>query len=66
LSLKIAIHGKTFTPDTKALIEKLWVDIGGKIYADATTELSHFGGHAFKGSLSMMFKPKPVDLTIKS
>ena len=45
---------------------KLWVDTGGKIYADATTELSHFGGHAFKGSLSMMFKPKPVDLTIKS
>ncbi|MEY4610594.1 MAG: kinase [Bacteroidota bacterium] len=28
MSLKIAIHGKTFTPDTKALIEKLWVDIG--------------------------------------
>jgi hypothetical protein len=42
------------------------VDIGGKIYADATTELTHFGGHAFKGSLSLMFKPKPVDLTIKS
>lgn len=45
---------------------KLWTDIGGKIYADATSELSHFGGHNFKGSLSMMFKPKPVDLTIKS
>jgi hypothetical protein len=45
---------------------KLWTDIGGKIYADATTELTHFGGHGFKGSLSLMFKPKPVDLTIKS
>jgi len=45
---------------------KLWVDTGGKIYADATTELSHFGGHAFKGSLSMMFQSKVVDLKPKS
>jgi len=44
---------------------KLWVDAGGKIYADATTELSHFGGHAFKGSLSLMFKPKAVDVSKK-
>ena len=40
---------------------KLWTAIGGKIYADAITELTHFGGHPFKGSLSLMFKPKPVD-----
>jgi hypothetical protein len=40
---------------------KLWTAIGGKIYADAISELTHFGGHPFKGSLSLMFKPKPVD-----
>jgi len=44
---------------------KLWTAIGGKIYADAISELTHFGGHPFKGSLSLMFKPKPVDQDIK-
>ena len=44
---------------------KLWTDIGGKIYADAISELTHFGGHPFKGSLSLMFKPKPVDQDTK-
>jgi hypothetical protein len=44
---------------------KLWTAIGGKIYADAISELTHFGGHPFKGSLSLMFKPKPVDQDTK-
>jgi hypothetical protein len=39
--------------------------MGGKIYADATTALTHFGSHAYTGSLSLMFKPKQVDLTLK-
>ena len=40
---------------------KLWTNIGGKIYADAMSELTHFGGHPFKGALNLMFKSKPVD-----
>jgi hypothetical protein len=44
---------------------RLWVAMGGKIYADATTALTHFGSHAYTGSLSLMFKPKQVDLTLK-
>jgi hypothetical protein len=44
---------------------RLWVAMGGKIYADATTALTHFGSHSYTGSLSLMFKPKQVDLTLK-
>ena len=40
---------------------KLWTDIGGKIYGDAKTALSHFGSHSYTGSLDMMFKPKNVE-----
>jgi len=41
---------------------RLWTNIGGKIYADTQTPLTHFGSHAFHGSLNMMFaKQKPVD-----
>lgn len=41
---------------------RLWTNIGGKIYADTQTPLTHFGSHAFHGSLSMMFdKQKPID-----
>ncbi len=41
---------------------RLWTNIGGKIYADTQTPLTHFGSHAFHGSLSTMFsKPKPID-----
>lgn len=41
----------------------LWTKIGGKIYADAQTPLVHYGGHGYKGSLDMMFKPLDVDET---
>jgi hypothetical protein len=45
---------------------RLWTNIGGKIYADTQTPLTHFGSHAFHGSLSMMFdKQKPIDDTSK-
>jgi hypothetical protein len=45
---------------------RLWTNIGGKIYADTQTPLTHFGSHAFHGSLSMMFdKQKPIDDTKK-
>ena len=41
---------------------RLWTNIGGKIYADTQTPLTHFGSHAFHGSLNMMFaKQKPID-----
>jgi hypothetical protein len=41
---------------------RLWTNIGGKIYADTQTPLTHFGSHAFHGSLAMMFaKQKPID-----
>ena len=41
---------------------RLWTNIGGKIYADTQTPLTHFGSHAFHGSLIMMFaKQKPID-----
>jgi hypothetical protein len=41
---------------------RLWTNIGGKIYADTQTPLTHFGSHAFHGSLSTMFsKPKSID-----
>jgi glycosyltransferase involved in cell wall biosynthesis len=41
----------------------LWTKIGGTIFADAQTPLIHYGGHAFKGSLDMMFTPLEVDET---
>jgi hypothetical protein len=45
---------------------RLWTNIGGKIYADTQTPLTHFGSHAFHGSLNMMFaKQKPIDDTKK-
>jgi hypothetical protein len=45
---------------------RLWTNIGGKIYADTQTPLTHFGSHAFHGSLAMMFaKQKPIDDTKK-
>jgi hypothetical protein len=45
---------------------RLWTNIGGKIYADTQTPLTHFGSHAFHGSLNMMFdKQKPIDDTSK-
>jgi hypothetical protein len=45
---------------------RLWTNIGGKIYADTQTPLTHFGSHAFHGSLAMMFaKQKPIDDTSK-
>jgi len=45
---------------------RLWTNIGGKIYADTQTPLTHFGSHAFHGSLNMMFaKQKPIDDTPK-
>jgi hypothetical protein len=41
---------------------RLWTNIGGKIYADTQTPLTHFGSHAFHGSLNSMFaKQKPID-----
>ena len=41
---------------------RLWTNIGGKIYADTQTPLTHFGSHAFHGSLNTMFsKQKPID-----
>jgi hypothetical protein len=46
---------------------RLWTNIGGKIYADTQTPLTHFGSHAFHGSLNMMFaKQKPIDDTSKT
>jgi hypothetical protein len=45
---------------------RLWTNIGGKIYADTQTPLTHFGSHAFHGSLNTMFsKQKPIDDTYK-
>jgi hypothetical protein len=45
---------------------RLWTNIGGKIYADTQTPLTHFGSHAFHGSLNSMFaKQKPIDDTKK-
>jgi len=41
----------------------LWTKIGGKIYADAKTSLTHYGGHAYKGSLDQIFTPLEVDET---
>ena len=45
---------------------KLWTDIGGKIYGDAKTALSHFGSHSYTGSLDMMFKPRIIDFPKKT
>ena len=45
---------------------KLWTDIGGKIYGDAKTSLSHFGSHSYTGSLDMMFKPRVIDFPKKT
>ena len=45
---------------------KLWTDIGGKIYRDAKTALSHFGSHSYTGSLDMMFKPRVIDFPKKT
>lgn len=39
----------------------LWTKMGGKIYADAETALTHYGGHGYKGNLQMMFHPLEVD-----
>ena len=50
MPLKIAIHGKTFTPDTKALIEKLWADIGANMADSILSESfkSHLLSHGFE------------------
>ena len=45
---------------------KLWVDIGGKIYGDAKTALSHFGSHSYTGALDLMFKPRVIDFPKKT
>jgi len=49
LSLHIAIHGKTFTPDTKTLIEKLWADIGAQMAHIVVSESfkTHLVSHGF-------------------
>ena len=44
----------------------LWTKIGGKIYADSKTALTHYGGHGYKGSLDMMFQPLDVDETAEN
>ena len=50
LSMQIAIHGKTFTQDTKPLIEKLWADIGAKMAHIVLSESfkSHLTSHGFE------------------
>lgn len=37
---------------------RLWERCGGKIYADITQPLTHFGSMAFRGDISKMFKVK--------
>ena len=43
----------------------LWRKIGGKIYADVNTRLTHYGGHSFCGSLDQSFKNDKFKDSIK-
>ena len=37
---------------------RLWQNIGGKIYADISSGLTHYGNYSFKGNVSTQFKVK--------
>ena len=37
---------------------RLWQNIGGKIYADISSGLTHYGNYSFKGNVGTQFKLK--------
>ena len=51
-------------PETKRYLSedyafcRLWQNMGGKIYADITSGMTHFGNYAFKGNVSTQFLPQ--------
>ena len=51
-------------PDTKRYLSedyafcRLWQKIGGKIYADIASGMTHYGNYAFKGNVGTQFLPK--------
>ena len=51
-------------PDTKRYLSedyafcRLWQKIGGKIYADIVSGMTHMGNYSFKGNVGTQFKSK--------
>ena len=51
-------------PDTKRYLSedyafcRLWQKIGGKIFADITSGMTHYGNYAFRGNVSTQFTTK--------
>ena len=49
-------------PDTKRYLSgdyafcRLWQKIGGKIYADIVSGMTHMGNYSFKGNVGTQFK----------
>jgi len=50
-------------PETKRYLSedyafcRLWQKIGGTVYADITSGLTHYGTYAFKGNVGTQFLP---------
>ena len=51
-------------PDTKRYLSedyafcRLWQKIGGKIYADIASGMTHYGNYSFKGNVGTQFLPQ--------
>jgi hypothetical protein len=51
-------------PDTKRYLSedyafcRLWQKIGGKIYADIASGMTHYGNYSFRGNVGTQFLPK--------
>ena len=51
-------------PDTKRYLSedyafcRLWQKIGGKIYADIVSGMTHMGNYSFKGNVGTQFLPQ--------
>jgi hypothetical protein len=51
-------------PDTKRYLSedyafcRLWQKIGGKIYADIISGMTHMGSYSFKGNVATQFLPR--------
>jgi hypothetical protein len=58
-----AFFDTTIEPETKRYLSedyafcRLWQKIGGTVYADITSGLTHYGTYAFKGNVGTQFLP---------
>ena len=59
-----AFFDTTIEPETKRYLSedysfcRLWQKIGGKIYADILSGMTHFGNYPFKGNVATQFLPQ--------